>query len=141
MDEKSQIQALERTAPLLPLLALSLAAEGLPVVLHGGDPMPVKYGATLAELFAALGLEWRGLELAAVQRRLDQHGLALTHQPEHFAAAERLVRITQECLYRAIELVRPGPRLGDIGHVIQQHAEGNYPRSQFGQPPHMVAGG
>ena len=40
--------------------------------------------------------------------------------------AERLVRITQECLYRAIALVRPGARLGDIGHVIQQHAEGNY---------------
>jgi methionyl aminopeptidase len=42
------------------------------------------------------------------------------------AHAERLVRITQECLYRAIELVRPGARLGDIGHVIQQHAESNY---------------
>jgi methionyl aminopeptidase len=42
------------------------------------------------------------------------------------AHAERLVRVTQECLYRAIELVRPGARLGDIGHVIQQHAEGNY---------------
>ena len=40
--------------------------------------------------------------------------------------AERLDRITQECLYRAIELVRPGARLGDIGCVIQQHAEGNY---------------
>jgi methionyl aminopeptidase len=40
--------------------------------------------------------------------------------------AERLVRVTQECLYRAIGLVRPGARLGDIGHVIQQHAEGNY---------------
>ncbi|WP_166252165.1 type I methionyl aminopeptidase [Marinobacter salicampi] len=40
-------------------------------------------------------------------------------------AAERLVRITQECLYKGIELVRPGARLGDIGHVIQQHAEKN----------------
>ncbi|MCH8496968.1 MAG: type I methionyl aminopeptidase [Marinobacter sp.] len=38
-------------------------------------------------------------------------------------AAERLVRITQECLYMGIELVKPGARLGDIGHVIQQHAE------------------
>ena len=85
-----------RTAPLLPLLALLLSASDVPVVLHGGDPMPVKYGATLAELFASLGVEWRGLELAAVQRRLDQHGLALTHQPEHFAAAERLVRIRAE---------------------------------------------
>lgn len=39
---------------------------------------------------------------------------------------ERLVRITQECLYKGIDLVRPGTRLGDIGHVIQQHAEANY---------------
>ena len=85
-----------RTAPLLPLLALLLAASELPVVLHGGDPMPVKYGATLAELFAGLGLEWRGLSLAQVQQRLDLHGLALTHQPLHFPAAERLVRIREE---------------------------------------------
>lgn len=40
--------------------------------------------------------------------------------------AERLMRITQECLYRAIDIVRPGTALGDIGHVIQQHAESNY---------------
>lgn len=42
------------------------------------------------------------------------------------AHLERLVRVTQECLYKGIELVKPGTRLGDIGHVIQQHAEGNY---------------
>jgi methionyl aminopeptidase len=40
--------------------------------------------------------------------------------------AERLVKVTQECMYKAIELVKPGCRLGDIGHVIQQHAEANY---------------
>ncbi|MCW8194292.1 type I methionyl aminopeptidase [Proteobacteria bacterium 005FR1] len=40
--------------------------------------------------------------------------------------AERLVAVTQECLYKAIDLVRPGATLGDIGHVIQQHAESNY---------------
>ncbi|WP_165854890.1 type I methionyl aminopeptidase [Marinobacter sp. JSM 1782161] len=39
--------------------------------------------------------------------------------------SDRLIRITQECLYKGIELVRPGARLGDIGHVIQQHAEKN----------------
>ena len=37
--------------------------------------------------------------------------------------AERLVRITQESLYKAIKIVKPGVRLGDIGHIIQQHAE------------------
>lgn len=40
--------------------------------------------------------------------------------------AERLVRVTQECLYKGIELVKPGTKLGDIGHVIQQHAEANH---------------
>lgn len=82
-----------RTAPLLPLVALVLAAQGLPVVLHGGAPMPVKYGVTLAELFAVLGIEWRDLDLAAVQQRLDAYGLALTHQPLHFPLAERLLPV------------------------------------------------
>jgi methionyl aminopeptidase len=40
--------------------------------------------------------------------------------------AERLVRVTQECLYRGIEVVRAGARLGDIGHAIQSHAEANH---------------
>src|SRR5210317_299808 len=29
---------------------------------------------------------------------------------------QRLVQITQECLYRGIEAVKPGANLGDIGH-------------------------
>ena len=40
--------------------------------------------------------------------------------------AERLVTITQECLYKGIALVKPGARLGDIGHAIQAHAETNH---------------
>ncbi|QQQ51954.1 type I methionyl aminopeptidase [Pseudomonas syringae] len=39
--------------------------------------------------------------------------------------AERLSKVTQECLYKAIEIVKPGTRLGDIGAVIQKHAEKN----------------
>ena len=39
--------------------------------------------------------------------------------------AERLVRVTQECLYRGIAAIRPGATLGDIGHAIQSHAEGH----------------
>ena len=41
-------------------------------------------------------------------------------------AAERLIRITRECLFKGIELVRPGARLGDIGAAIQKHAESNH---------------
>ena len=40
--------------------------------------------------------------------------------------AERLIRVTQECMYLGIAAVKPGTRLGDIGYVIQQHAEKNY---------------
>ena len=39
---------------------------------------------------------------------------------------ERLVKVTQECLYKAIEVVKPGAYLGDIGAVIQEHALKNY---------------
>jgi len=37
--------------------------------------------------------------------------------------ARRLVEVTRECMYLGIEQVRPGARLGDIGHAIQKHAE------------------
>ncbi len=40
--------------------------------------------------------------------------------------AERLVRVTQECLYRGIGAVRAGATLGDIGHAIQSHAEAQH---------------
>ena len=39
---------------------------------------------------------------------------------------ERLVKVTQECLYRAIDVVKPGAFLGDIGNAIQTHAEKNH---------------
>lgn len=39
--------------------------------------------------------------------------------------ADRLVKITQECLYLGIKLVKPGVFLGDIGAAIQKHAEKN----------------
>jgi len=37
--------------------------------------------------------------------------------------AKRLARISHECMLKGIELVRPGIRLGDIGHAIQTFAE------------------
>lgn len=38
---------------------------------------------------------------------------------------QRLVDITQQCLYLGISLVKPGTRLGDIGAAIQELAESN----------------
>jgi methionyl aminopeptidase len=38
-------------------------------------------------------------------------------------AARRLCEVTYECMWLGIEQVRPGATVGDIGHVIQRHAE------------------
>jgi len=37
--------------------------------------------------------------------------------------AERLLKVTEESLYRGIEKARAGNRTGDIGHAVQLHAE------------------
>jgi len=41
------------------------------------------------------------------------------------AAARRLVRVTQEAMWRGITQVRPGAHLGDIGAAIERHARTN----------------
>jgi methionyl aminopeptidase len=41
------------------------------------------------------------------------------------AQAKKLVDVTEECLRRGIEVVKPGARIGDIGAAIQEHAEEN----------------
>jgi len=37
--------------------------------------------------------------------------------------AERLMRVTQECLMLGIAAMQPGNHLSDIGHAVQRHAE------------------
>jgi methionyl aminopeptidase len=39
------------------------------------------------------------------------------------AEARRLLAVTEEALNLAVEQVRPGGRLSDIGYVVQRHAE------------------
>lgn len=39
------------------------------------------------------------------------------------AAARRLVRVTQEAMWKGIRAVRPGATLGDIGFAIEKHAK------------------
>ena len=39
--------------------------------------------------------------------------------------AERLCKVTQECMYQAISIVKPGLHIGNIGAVIQKHAYDN----------------
>jgi len=39
--------------------------------------------------------------------------------------AKRIVTISHECMLKGIAQIRPGARLGDIGHAVQVHAESN----------------
>jgi len=39
------------------------------------------------------------------------------------SSAEKLLRVTRESLDLAVECVRPGARLTDIGHTVQRHVE------------------
>lgn len=39
--------------------------------------------------------------------------------------AARLIRVTKECFFEAMKVVKPGNRIGDISAAIQTHAESN----------------
>ncbi|MBU0732392.1 type I methionyl aminopeptidase [Patescibacteria group bacterium] len=38
---------------------------------------------------------------------------------------EKLIKVTKECLDRAINISKPGATIGDVGAIIQKHAEEN----------------
>ena len=38
---------------------------------------------------------------------------------------EKLVKVTEECFFRAIEQIKDGTPLGNIGYAVQNHAESN----------------
>ena len=39
--------------------------------------------------------------------------------------AEKLIRVTEECFWKAVRQCVAGNRLGDVGHAVQSHAEAN----------------
>lgn len=80
-----------RTAPIAPLIALLLAAAGLPVLLHGSGSCPTKYGLPLVEIWQGLGVNWRGLSLSQVSTLLSKTGVGFLYLPDHFPLAQQLM--------------------------------------------------
>lgn len=80
-----------RTAPISLLSALILNAAGCPVLLHGGDRMPTKYGTPLIDFWQGLGVDWTRLSLADIQQIFAQTGLGFIYLPTHFPLANNLV--------------------------------------------------
>ncbi|BAY88631.1 MULTISPECIES: anthranilate phosphoribosyltransferase family protein [unclassified Tolypothrix] len=73
-----------RTAPISPIVALLLAAVGQPVIMHGGDRLPTKYGLPLVEIWQGLGVDWTNLPLAKTQQILEKTGIGFVYAPKHF---------------------------------------------------------
>ncbi|MCX7597158.1 MAG: anthranilate phosphoribosyltransferase family protein, partial [Fischerella sp.] len=73
-----------RTAPISPITALLLAAAGQPVLMHGGDRLPTKYGLPLVEIWQGLGVDWTSLPLEKIQQVFEQTGIGFVYTPRHF---------------------------------------------------------
>ena len=104
-----------RSSPQTPLFPGSICTSVNQVVCHGipSEKKRLKNGDILNIDVTVIKDGYHG----------DTSKMFLVGRPTAFA--QRLVRITQECLYRAIAAIRPGATLGDIGHAIQTHAEAN----------------
>jgi anthranilate phosphoribosyltransferase len=73
-----------RTAPISPIIALLLSAAGQPVIMHGGDRFPTKYGLPLVDVWRGLGVDWTSLSLAKTQDVFEQTGIGFVYTPKHF---------------------------------------------------------
>jgi anthranilate phosphoribosyltransferase len=85
-----------RTAPLGLFTGLLLSAAGAPVILHGGDRMPTKYGIPLIELWQQLGVNWTSIDLPQVQQVFATTGMAFLYTPRHFPLAHGLVTYREQ---------------------------------------------
>lgn len=109
-----------RTAPVTPITALILATAGVPVLMHGSDCMPTKYGVPLIELWQGLGLDFTKLSVGQIQQLLDATGLGLIYLPRHFPQAQELVayrdQIGKRPPFATMELIW-SPYAGNV-HVV-----------------------
>ncbi len=80
-----------RTTPLGPITALILAAAGQPVLQHGGECMPTKYGLPLSEVWHKLGVSWENLSLDQARAALAHTLVSFVYIPRHFPLAHSLI--------------------------------------------------
>ena len=70
-----------RTAPVFPIIALLLKTMGIPVVLHGGDRLPTKYGLPQSEIWQNLGLPFQKFTVAQGQTFFEQEEFVFCYTP------------------------------------------------------------
>ncbi|MEM8674395.1 MAG: anthranilate phosphoribosyltransferase family protein [Cyanobacteria bacterium P01_G01_bin.67] len=86
----------DRTVPVTIITALTLASAGIPVLLHGGDCLPTKYGIPLIQIWHHLGLDLTQNTLAQAQQIYNQSQLGFIYLPQHFPAAANFVSFREQ---------------------------------------------
>ncbi|WP_016948984.1 anthranilate phosphoribosyltransferase family protein [Anabaena sp. PCC 7108] len=79
-----------RTAPINIITALLLAAAGKPVIMHGGNRLPTKYGLPLIDIWQGLGVDWTDLPLEQTQQIFEKTGIGFVYTPKHFPLNQTL---------------------------------------------------
>jgi anthranilate phosphoribosyltransferase len=79
-----------RTAPTSPLTALLLATARQPVIMHGSDRLPTKYGLPLVDIWHSLGIDWTRLPLEKTQQVFEATGIGFVYTPRHFPLTNSL---------------------------------------------------
>jgi anthranilate phosphoribosyltransferase len=112
--------ARSRTAPIFPITLLLLASMGVPVIFHGGDCMPTKYGIPFVDIWEALGVNYRSLSLTESQQLLEKTGIGFYYLPQHFPLAHQLIPYREDIGKRpplaTIELIW-SPYAGDANLI------------------------
>ncbi|MEL6494064.1 MAG: anthranilate phosphoribosyltransferase family protein [Cyanobacteria bacterium J06623_7] len=85
-----------RTVPVTIITALILTAANVPVVLHGGERMPTKYGVPLVDIWQHLGVDFTQLSLVQTQAVYDRTKIGFIYLPQHFPTAHRFVTFRAE---------------------------------------------
>lgn len=85
-----------RTVPVTVITALILATAGIPVLMHGGDCMPTKYGLPLIEIWQGLGVDFSQFNLDRAQAMFDRSSLGFLYLPQHFVAAHNFVPFREQ---------------------------------------------
>ena len=108
------------------------------IVAHGASPAPLNYRGYPKSICTSLNhVVCHGIPGDKALRDGDILNIDITvvldgwfgdtsrmfHAGEPKVKARRLSEVTYEAMMRGIELIKPGMRLGDIGHAIQSHAE------------------
>lgn len=85
-----------RTVPLTVITALILATVGIPVILHGGDRIPTKYGIPLVKIWQAVGVDFTSFSLSEAQSFLAKTGIGFVYLPQHFPQANNLITYREQ---------------------------------------------